>query len=54
MAATATGVDILWYMLVASAVTTASVDDRFSAYGPVLEKLFGVLIIAVAIKVAAG
>jgi threonine/homoserine/homoserine lactone efflux protein len=54
MAATATGVDILWYMLVASAVTTASVDDRFSAYGPMLEKLFGVLIIAVAIKVAAG
>ena len=54
MAATATGVDILWYILVASAVTTASVDDRFSAYGPMLEKLFGVLIIAVAIKVAAG
>jgi threonine/homoserine/homoserine lactone efflux protein len=54
MAATATGVDILWYILVASAVTTASVSDRFSAYGPILEKLFGVLIIAVAIKVAVG
>lgn len=52
MAATATGVDILWFVLVASVVTTASVADRFSGYGKILEKLFGVLIITVALKVA--
>ena len=54
MAATATGVDILWFCLVASAVTTASVAKRFTGYGKLLEKVFGVLIISVALKVAVG
>jgi len=52
MAATATGVDILWFVLVVLAVTTTSVVAKFSGYGKILEKLFGVLIIAVALKVA--
>ncbi|MEH6557485.1 MAG: LysE family translocator [Oceanicoccus sp.] len=54
MAALATSVDIFWFILVASAVTTASVADRFSGYGNILEKVFGVLIIIVALKVAVG
>jgi threonine/homoserine/homoserine lactone efflux protein len=52
MAAIATSVDIFWFILVASAVTTASIADRFSGYGKILEKMFGVLIIIIALKVA--
>lgn len=54
MAATATAVDILWYCLVASVVTTQTIANRFSGYGKILEKIFGLLIIAVAVKVAVG
>ena len=54
MASTAAIVDALWYSIVAIVVSRANVVGKFSRYGPALQKIFGVLLIAVAIRVAWG
>ncbi len=54
MAATAAIVDALWYSLAAIVVSRKNIAERFSRYGPGMEKIFGVLLIAVAIRVAWG
>ncbi len=54
MASTSAIVDALWYSLVAAVVSKDKIASKFSRYGPVLEKTFGVLLIAVAIRVAWG
>ncbi|MGK0499370.1 MAG: threonine/homoserine/homoserine lactone efflux protein [Oceanicoccus sp.] len=52
LGATAASIDALWYSLVAVLATNQSITKRFSAYGSNIEKVFGVLIILLAIKVA--
>ncbi|ARN73571.1 LysE family translocator [Oceanicoccus sagamiensis] len=54
MASTAAIVDALWYSIVAMVVSKDHVASKFSRYSPVLEKIFGVLLVAVAIRVAWG
>lgn len=51
MAATAATIDTAWFLLVAVAVSSNSVANLFSGQGKRLEKVFGLLLIAVAIRV---
>jgi threonine/homoserine/homoserine lactone efflux protein len=54
MVATVAGVDMLWYYMVATIVSTQGFIDTFKGYGTILQKVYGVLLIAVAIKVVWG
>lgn len=54
MASTAAIVDALWYCLIAIVVSRKNMTGRFSRYAPAMQKIFGVLLIAVAIRVAWG
>ncbi|WP_101758897.1 LysE family translocator [Oceanicoccus sp. KOV_DT_Chl] len=51
MAGTAATIDAAWYCLVASAVSRPQVMAMFTGYSDKLEKLFGVLIICLAVLV---
>ena len=51
MAVTASGVDMLWYCLVAWSVTKPAIVNRFSSVGRGLEKVFGALLILIAVKI---
>ena len=52
MISTAAIVDALWYCLVAVAASNKNITGKFSGYGYWLEKIFGGLLIALAIRVA--
>lgn len=52
MASTAAMVDTLWYLLVAIVASEQRVANNFSRYGKLLQRLFGVLLIALAIRIA--
>ena len=54
MVATVAGVDMLWYYMVATIASTQGFIDKFKGYGTMLQKVYGVLLIAVAMKVAWG
>ncbi len=51
MATTASSIDTLWYCFVVIAASQKSVTDRFHGYRNHLQKVFGLLLIAVAIGV---
>lgn len=52
MATTVAAIDGLWYCIVAVAASTQTISNKFSRYGRIFEKAFGIILIALAIRVA--
>lgn len=52
MASTAATIDALWYCLIALIASEKTLVKKFSGYGNLLQKMFGLLLIALAIRVA--
>ena len=52
MALTAGGIDALWYIIVALLLSHSAILDRLRARARFLDRLFGLILIGLAIRVA--